>query len=113
MYGLRTSDFKDKSHQGGLLNATASTKEIYSKAKELLHELYNEQVPIRLVGMRVDNLVDKNEMQLSLFDNLNNNKQTKIDEVVDDLKNKYGYDIVNRAGKTKIDKEFGEYKNKK
>lgn len=106
MCGLRTSDFKDKSHQGGLLNATSSTKEIYKKAKELLHELYTKQVPIRLVGMRVDNLIDKNEMQLSLFDNMNNSKQTKIDEVVDNLKNKYGYDIVNRAGKMNIDKEI-------
>ena len=106
MYGLRTSDFKDKSHQGGLLNATASTKEIYIKAKELLHELYIEQNPIRLVGMRVDNLVDKEAMQLSLFDSSNNKKQEKLDEVVDSLKNKYGYNIVTRAGKMDIDKDI-------
>jgi len=103
---LRTNDFKDKSHQGGLLNATASTKEIYKKAKELLHELYIEQTPIRLVGMRVDNLEDKESMQLSLFDSSNNKKQEKLDEVVDSLKNKYGYNIVTRAGKMDIDKDI-------
>ena len=106
MYGLRTSDFKDKSHQGGLKSATSSTKEIYQKAKELLHELYKEQVPIRLVAMRVDNLVDKDEMQLSLFDNTKDKKQEKIDEVIDNLKDKYGYNIVTRAGKMEIDKDI-------
>lgn len=95
--GLRTKDFKDKTHQGSLNMATSNTKIIYQKAKELLHELYIEQVPIRLVSLRVDNLIDKNQMQLSLFDNQANQKQEKIDEVVDDLKNKYGYNIITRA----------------
>ena len=106
MCGLRTSDFKDRSHQGTLLTATSSTKQIYQKAKDLLHELYIVQVPIRLVGMRVDNLIDKNEMQLSLFDNSNNKKQEKLDEVIDNIKNKYGYNIVTRAGKMDIDKDI-------
>lgn len=106
MFGLRTSDFKDKSHQGTLATATSNTKAIYKKAKELLHELYTEQMPIRLVGMRVDNLIDKNEMQLSLFDSTNDKKQEKLDEVIDNLKNKYGYNIVNRAGKMDIDKDI-------
>lgn len=106
MCGLRTSDFKDRSHQGSLLSATSSTKEIYIKAKELLHELYTEQTPIRLVGMRVDNLTDKCEKQISLFDSIDNKKQEKLDAVVDSLKTKYGYDIVNRAGKMDIDKNL-------
>ena len=54
---------------------------------------------IRLVGLRVDKLVEKDEVQLSLFSGEEDKKQEKLDEVVDKLKQKYGYNSVNRAGK--------------
>ena len=54
---------------------------------------------IRLVGLRVDKLIDKSEMQLSLFSNEKDEKQEKLDRVVDSLKDKYGYNFVTRAGK--------------
>lgn len=96
---LRTKDFEDKSHQRKLPEATSNTKEIYSLAKELLCEMYIKGTPIRLIGMRVDNLVEKDELQLSLFSHTDNEKQEKIDKVVDDLKQKYGYNSITRAGK--------------
>lgn len=96
---LRTKDFEDKSHQRKLPEATSSTKEIYAEAKELLHEMYIPGTPIRLIGMRVDNLIEKDELQLSLFSHQDNEKQEKLDKVVDELKQKYGYNSVTRAGK--------------
>lgn len=96
---LRTKDFEDKSHQKKLPEATSNTKDIYVEAKELLHEMYIKGTPIRLIGMRVDNLVEKDELQLSLFNHADNEKQEKIDKVVDDLKQKYGYNSITRAGK--------------
>lgn len=96
---LRTKDFEDKSHQRKLLEATSNTKEIYALAKELLYEMYKEETPIRLIGMRVDNLIEKEELQLSLFSNEKNKKLEKIDKVVDELKQKYGYTSITRAGK--------------
>ena len=96
---LRTKDFEDKSHQRKLVEATSNTKEIYSLAKELLHEMYIKGTSIRLIGMRVDNLVEKDELQLSLFSHTDNEKKEKIDKVVDDLKQKYGYNSITRAGK--------------
>lgn len=95
---LRTKDFVDTSHQKKLPEATASTKEISKKAKEILHEMFYKPMSIRLVGVRVDNLVEKEEMQLSLFDK-RDEKQEKLDKVVDALKNKYGYNKITRAGK--------------
>lgn len=95
---LRTKDFVDFSHQGKLLTATDSTKEIYNKAKELLKEMYKNKREIRLVGVRLDNLIEKDQLQLSLFDN-RNQKQEKLDKVIDELKNKYGYNAITRAGK--------------
>lgn len=96
---LRTKDFEDKSHQRKLPEATSNTKDIYAEAKQLLNEMYIKGTPIRLIGMRVDNLIEKDELQLSLFSHQDSEKQEKIDKVVDDLKQKYGYNSITRAGK--------------
>ena len=96
---LRTRNFEDKSHQRKLASPTSSTKEIYALAKELLKEMYTQEVPIRLVGMRVDGLEEKQNSQISIFDQKENEKQDKLDKVVDDLKQKYGYNSITRAGK--------------
>lgn len=105
---IKTSTFDVYSHQKKLTEATESTKYIYKEAKELLHTLYNSlsNKQIRLLGVRVDNLIDKEEMQISLFadKNADKEKQQKVDNVVDGLKDKYGYNIVTRAGKMNVNK---------
>ena len=106
---LRTKDFKDYSHQRPLNYSTASTKELLKIAKEILTEMYKDE-PIRLVGVRADNLENKDEVQLSFFQN--DNKQEKIDKVLDNLKNQYGYGIVTRAGDLEI-KNIVKGKDKK
>lgn len=100
---LRTKDFVDYSHQKHLKYATASTKEILETSKEIFKEMYKKE-PIRLVGVRVDNLESKEEEQISFFTQENNEKQEKIDNVLDNLKNKYGYNVITRAGKLEIEK---------
>lgn len=99
---LRTKDFVDFSHQKKLDLPTSNTKDIYEKAKELLYEMYKQNTFIRLVGVRVDNLVSKDEMQLSLFSREAQEKQENLDKVVDTLKNKYGYNSITRAGKMNV-----------
>ena len=99
---LRTKDFEDTSHQGKLLVATSTTKEIYHKAKKLLEQMYQKGMSIRLIGVRVDNLIEKEEQQLSLFQNEENKKQEKLDKTIDELKEKYGYNSITRAGKMNV-----------
>lgn len=99
---LRTNEFKDFSHQKRLIRPTSSTKYIYKLAKELLSQMYKKGTAIRLVGIRLDGLIDKDEMQLSLFDDDNNVKQENLDKVIDELKNKYGYKKITRAGKINL-----------
>ncbi len=101
---LRTKDFEDTSHQGKLDYPTASTKEIYQKAKKLLEQMYKKQIEIRLIGVRVDHLQSKEEQQLSFFESKENEKQEKLDKTIDELKQKYGYNVITRAGKMKIGK---------
>jgi len=100
---LRTSNFQDTSHQGKLSTATSSTKEIYAKAKQLLIQMYHKSMEIRLIGVRVDNLIEKEELQMSLFQDKVNEKQEKLDNVVDKIKEKYGYNAITRAGKMELD----------
>lgn len=107
---LKTNEFKVFSHQKKLSQTTDSTKYIYNEAKKLLIELYNSTPNklIRLIGVRVDNLAETEEMQLSIFkmqeDENKLKKQEKLDNTIDELKNKYGYNSITRAGKMNIDK---------
>lgn len=106
---LRNKDFKDISHQKPLSFITSSTKEIAKTSKELLKEMYKGE-PIRLIGVRVDNLQEKDEVQISFFEN--DTKQEKLDSVLDGLKKKYGYSSVTRAGELDV-KEIVKGKEKK
>ena len=101
---IKTNEFKVYSHQRKLMIPTDNTKLILEEAKKLLHELYNK-TPIRLIGVRVDKLCEKDEVQLSIFDNTSK-KQKEIDKVVDSLKEKYGYNTITRAGKMNINIKF-------
>ena len=79
---LRTKDFVDYSHQKQLKYATSSTKQILETAKDVLLEMYKNE-PIRLVGVRVDNLENKEEIQLSFFSQEEvEEKQDKLDTVL-------------------------------
>ena len=97
---LKTKDFISYSHQKKLEVPTDSTKTIGNVAKALLQESYKGE-PIRLIGVRVDNLCSKKEIQLSLFDT-NIEKQEKLDQTIDKLKEKYGYNTITIAGKMNL-----------
>ena len=76
--------------------------------------MYKDGMFIRLVGVRVDGLVEKEELQLSLFGNTEENKkQQKLDSVLDGLNEKYGYNFVKRAGKMNVDKKIFDNFRKK
>ena len=75
---------------------TTITSEIYDYTKEILKEMEIETV--RLIGVRLDNLVTNNDYQVSLFDSFS--KKTtdeKFDNVIDKLKDKYGNKIITKA----------------
>ena len=83
-------------------------------AKYLFREMYKTGMLIRLVGVRVDGLVEKEQLQLSLFGNTEDSKkQQKLDSVLDGLNEKYGYNFVKRAGKMNVDKKvFDNFRKK-
>lgn len=109
---IKTNEFKVLSHQRKLDFTTDSTKIIFKEAKKLLTEIYNN-TPVRLIGVSVSGLVEKEERQISLFENVENEKQKKIDSVLDNIKEKYGYEAITRAGKMQVDKNIKFKEDKK
>lgn len=94
---LKDRYFKRKTHQKKIINPTNITNEIYSISKEIFDEMWMEE-PIRLIGIRLDGLVDNLYFQTSLFDDsTTRKKEEKIETVVDSLKEKYGYKIIKKA----------------
>ena len=95
---IKDSNFRVFSHQRKLDSATSSTKIIYEQAKKLMEELYLKVTRVRLIGVRVDELLNERDKQISLFDNKQNEKQEKLDETLDKLKEKYGVNFIKRGG---------------
>lgn len=100
---IKTNQFIVYSHQRKLFIPTDITKQIYEEAKKLLKELFNGS-PVRLIGLRVEGLTSNKENQLCLFSQKEYIKQQKLDKILDDLKQKYGYNSIKRAGKINVEK---------
>lgn len=94
---FRTLDFKNKSHQTTLPNATDTTDEIYKKAKKLFTESWKGE-PLRLIGVALTNLTDESFEQLSLFEyNEKKERNRKLDATMDAIRQKFGNDKITRA----------------
>jgi DNA polymerase-4 len=94
---LKDQYFKSYSHQSKLKNATNITEVIFETSQQLLNDMWHQE-PIRLVGLRLDNLVKEVNYQMSLFESHEDHyKVSKLDETVDHLKLKYGSDIIQKA----------------
>lgn len=95
--GIRFCDLSYLSHQKVLPSSTNITKEIYETACSLFDELW-DGTPIRLLGLQTSR-VSKNESnrQLTLFDDMDYEKQEKLDEAVDHIRERFGLDAIQRA----------------
>ena len=96
---IKDAFFKTKSHQVKLKNATNETKEIKDVARKLFLKNWNKE-DVRLIGVKVEQLVSSCNYQMSLFEEIkekDNNK--KLDETVDQLYKKYGSKVIKKWGR--------------
>lgn len=93
---IRGNDFKDRSHQHKLMEATDITQEVYEVSKQLFSELW-KGMPLRLLGISLTELVQKDEVQTSLFPDERKEKAGKIDQAVDRIRGKYGTGTIMRG----------------
>ena len=85
---IKTDVFISYSHQKKLLNETNNTMELYNNALTMLDEIIANRL-VRLIGVRVSDLVNFKSDQISLFSKVDNQKEDKIQEVMDDINLKY------------------------
>lgn len=90
---IRNKDFFDYSHQKKLKNGTNETKIIYETALELFLKTWKKEY-IRNIGIRLSDLVEDSSYQISLFERQENIEKKAVDEVIDAIKDKYGFDII-------------------
>ncbi len=94
---IRTHDFKNRSHQRKLEDATDVTNEVYAVSKSLLLELWKDRSPLRLLGITLAQLVYENEGQMTLFQNEKKARARMLDQTLDSIRSRYGMDTIKRG----------------
>lgn len=95
--GIRYSDLSYASHQRCLPDPTDLTVEIYTAARSLFRELWNGN-PIRHLGVHTGRVSGAGSgRQLNLFDAVDYEKLSRMDETVDGIRRRFGADAVMRA----------------
>ena len=91
---IKDPKFKTISRQKKLQFATHLSREISDIALEIIKSSWDLKASIRMITITGINLVNENySEQLCLFDDANNqkrNKQEKIEQAVDNIRNRYG-----------------------
>ena len=94
---IRNNEFKTYNHGHKYLNSVNEVDDIYKLAVELFNEIWQKE-PIRLIGLRCTDFTNSNSYQLSLFEENNNIKNdTRTDEIVNSINNKYGKNIIKKG----------------
>lgn len=70
---------------------------IYKTIKELLDKFNRKGKKVRLVGVKVSNFT-QGEIQATLFEEKDEDKQERMHQAIDKIKNKFGREAIFRAG---------------
>ena len=90
---IRYTDFTTEQMQQKI-GMTASTKKLTEMARELFEKLYHKKTPLRLVGVRLADLVHGTE-QMNLFEDIE--AQLNLNTAMDAIRKRYGNKLVTRA----------------
>ncbi|MGA2254966.1 MAG: DNA polymerase IV [Thermoguttaceae bacterium] len=95
---VRFADFSLITRSQTLPEPTNITDELWRAADELLcQRLPVGHLPVRLLGMGVTGLDDTGQVQRMLFDQAERQKQTRLDVVADQLKERFGTEALRRG----------------
>ena len=92
---LKDNHFRRYSHQKKLKNPINNYEDIYKHSKQILDEFYQNE-PIRLIGIRLDDLTEVKIVQTSLFEETSE-KSEKLESIMDEINKKYGKEVLKRA----------------
>jgi DNA polymerase IV len=95
---VRFADFSLITRSCTLSEPTDITQELCQAADEMLcHRLPAGHLPVRLVGMGVSGLDDTGLVQGMLFDGKEREKQSRVDAVADEIKERFGAGALRRG----------------
>lgn len=97
---IRTSNFKNYSHQKKLRDPTNCTKNIIEISNSIFIEMWKRE-PIRLLGIQLSGLCDSEVKQISLFDSSSDEKNIALDKAMDSIRQKYGDSAIKRLSTLK------------
>ena len=92
----RTIDFKNKSHQKKLAEATDVTEVVYETAKALIAEAW-DRTPLRLIGLSLTDIDRDGFEQMSFLVDERKERMKKLDSAIDLIRGKYGNASIQRA----------------
>ncbi|MBE5785253.1 MAG: DNA polymerase IV [Clostridiales bacterium] len=95
---IRSNDFKNRSHQRKLKEATDVTKEIFEVSKQLFDELWDRETPLRLLGVALTDIDRFSMSQMTFFPDAEKEKQRRIDRAADDIRSRFGTGAILRGG---------------
>ncbi len=101
----KDSTFKNYSYQETLNNSTNNTEKVLKAIVKLFGKTYNQE-KIRLIGVRISNLTENKQTQISLFDE-NEEHDKKVDSIqgtIDEINKKFGSTIVLPASLKRLQK---------
>lgn len=86
---IRSSNLNGYSHQIKLTGTIETTDEIYAIARQLIDEMWKGE-PVRAMSVSLSDLYGHNQVQLSMFDSKNKERNEKLDKVVDEIRKLFG-----------------------
>ena len=97
---IRDADWHNSSRSKTITNSIYKKEDIQEIALELAKKHWDGS-PVRLLGVTVSNVVDKKDSveQLSIFTYQKYAKEEPVLKVVEELKNKFGQDIISKGFK--------------
>jgi DNA polymerase-4 len=95
---VKDTNFESYDRQGDLGTPCCCTNEIFEKAFELFKLHHKPFRPVRMIGVRVTNLMPMDCTQLSFDSHFEDiQKQEKLDKTIDSIRAKYGNEYIKRA----------------
>lgn len=94
--GIRDWDFHYYSRQTQLPFFTNITGEIYEAACRVFDQAW-DKTPVRHLGIHLSQVAEGTGRQTTLFDNMDYEKQERLDQAVDQIRRRFGNDAIKRA----------------
>lgn len=101
---IKYSDFHQINRSKGVAEALSEETEIWKIVNNLIEEYYDEGVPIRLVGVFLNRLIEtKDEVrQLTIFDDLDTiEKENEINKLLNNINKELGTNLISKGIKEK------------